>query len=78
VPAERATIRNDLKDLATYYDAHQPALIFSIKDAIRDLERRIDQARLWRQLNRPLGRLPGGTNPPDLVENDPRVLPRAG
>jgi len=75
--AERAIIRNDLRGLAEYYDGHQPALIFSINDAIRDLDRRIDQARLWRQLNRPLGRLPAGVNPPELVESDPRLPPRA-
>lgn len=71
---ERAAIKEALKGVAEYYDDHQPRVIYMIKDAIRDLDRRIEVARIWRQLNRPLGRLPPGANPPELVENDPRLL----
>ena len=71
-------LKSDMVLMAAAYDRDHARLLFTIEDAIKDLNRRLDEAHVWRQLNRPVGRLPAGANPPPLVANDPRLVKREG
>ena len=72
-PATHGSVKNDLMQIAQAYDKELEKVLFVIKDAIRELDRRLREARSWAQLNRPMGRLPPGKNPPPLTDGDPRI-----
>ncbi len=56
----------DSKDLADAYDETMDRFQVQIASALEDVERRLREANTWPQLNRPLGRLPKGSNPSSL------------
>jgi hypothetical protein len=72
-PGAKAKLRERALAAAGAYDTALDRVQFQIRDAIRDLERRLSESSLWRQANRPLGRLPPGNNPPALKPGDPRL-----
>ena len=70
--AERCV--NSAVKLAERYDRDRDRLAFILSDALRDIERRLVEARFWPQFRRLLKRrLPKGENPPILTEADPRL-----
>lgn len=56
------------------YDSDLAKLQTIVASAIGDVDRRLKEASLWRQLNRPMGKLPSGENPKPLSEGDPRII----
>ena len=75
--ATELSTKRDLRERAfeytKEYDRRLDEVLFLISDALRDLDRRLPAATLWHQLNRPIGRLPRGINPPPLKPQDDRV-----
>lgn len=55
------------------YDKEVNQFQYVIADALRDIDRRLDEARFLRQLRRAGRRLGPGTNPPPVTPDDPRV-----
>jgi hypothetical protein len=53
-------------ELAAAYDETAARLATQLASALADTERRLRDIAVWRQLTRPLGRLPRGANPPSL------------
>ena len=76
-PAKRAKLKSETLAYADTYDEELEKFLFSIRSALKDVDRRIGEAGLWRQLwrrlSRPTGRLPPGVNPPPLQTGDPRL-----
>ncbi len=56
------------------YDSDLAILQTIVTGAISDVDRRLKEASVWRQLNRPMGQLPPGKNPKRLSEGDPRII----
>jgi hypothetical protein len=58
----------EAKELADAYDELMDMFQIQVSSALRDVDRRLGEASLWRQMNRPFGRLPKGRNPNALPE----------
>jgi hypothetical protein len=71
--ARRRRLAEEAVAYAKAYDAQLDLVLFQLRDTIRDIDRRLTQARLLPQLKRTFWRLPKGTNPPPLVRGDPRL-----
>ena len=66
--------RNRAFDFSQSYDSDLAKLQTIVTSAISDVDRRLKEATLWRQANRPMGKLPSGENPKPLSEGDPRII----
>jgi hypothetical protein len=55
---EQASLLTDLKGTARDYDRRLDQFLPVVQNLIADIDERLVQATLWRQLNRPLGKLP--------------------
>ena len=55
------------------YDNQINVVHYTVRDALRDVERRLKTLRWWRQLPRLVLPMPKGTNPPPLTPGDPRL-----
>ena len=62
-----------LVEYADEYDRELDRIQYLVKDAIRDLDRRLRSGRLLPQIGRLFRPMPKGTNPPSLTRNDPRL-----
>jgi len=60
-------------DYAAEYDKEVDYIQFTVRDSLRDIERRLRAVRFWSQIRRLITRLPPGTNPPPLKRGDPRI-----
>lgn len=54
------------KELSDAYDEIMDRFQIQIDSALVDMDRRMKEGSLWRQLRRPIGRLRQGDNPPSL------------
>jgi hypothetical protein len=58
----------EAKELADEYDATMDQFQTHVTSALNDINRRLRDSSWWRQLNRPIGKLPPGTNPSPLPD----------
>jgi hypothetical protein len=58
---------------AINYDNEVDQFLYVVNDALRDLERRLAEARVRQQVRRLVTRLPRGENPAPVTPDDPRV-----
>lgn len=71
--SRKKELRDEMVSLATHFNKHKDIQDATVESALSDVTRRMKEIRLWRQLNRPLGKLPKGVNPPPLRPGDPRL-----
>lgn len=70
--AKRKALHNAI-DASQRYDAELDILLFVTDSALTDIERRISEAGLIKQIHRMIKSLPQGTNLPPVRKDDPRV-----
>lgn len=75
---KREQLRGQAIASAEHYDKILAMFRTTTTDTVRDIDRRLVTIRLWRQLNRPMGRLPKGKNPEPLTLDDSRIERRDG
>jgi hypothetical protein len=60
-------------EYAEEYDLELARFQTIVSSAVADVERRLREVSLFRQMRRPIGALPKGVNPAPLVRGDPRI-----
>lgn len=81
VGPDKTKLRELMETVADYsaeYDKEVDYIQLTVRDSLRDIERRLRAVRLWPQLRRLVTRLPVGTNPPPLKRGDSRITGGAG
>jgi hypothetical protein len=72
-PEDSVDLQAEMVELANAYDRELDVTLFTARDALRDVNRRLAEVRFWRQINRPIGELPQGKNPTPISAGDPRL-----
>lgn len=71
--ARKPELRHRAARLAASYDDSLDRFLYGVDDALRDVERRLEEIGWRKQLRRMFSKLTEGSNPEPLTPNDPRL-----